>query len=101
MFAGLAVSTAGDWLYSIALVVYVYDSTGSPGWVALASVLRLLPYIVVGPFAGAVVDRYDRRLVMLYSNLLRSVYDAGDRRGSGRRWPARTHPVCWFWWPHR
>ena len=72
MFSGLAVSTAGDWLYSIALVVYVYDTTGSPGWVALASVLRLLPYIVVGPFAGAVVDRYDRRLVMLYSNLLRS-----------------------------
>ena len=72
MFTGLAVSTAGDWLYSIALVVYIYERTDSPGWVALASVLRLFPYIVVGPFAGAVVDRYDRRLVMFYSNVLRA-----------------------------
>lgn len=72
MFAGLAVSTAGDWLYSIALIVYVYDLTDSPAWVAVASVLRLLPYIVVGPFAGAIVDRYDKRMVMLLSNLFRA-----------------------------
>ena len=33
----------------------------------------LLPYSVVGPFAGALLDRWDRRRVLLVANLLRAV----------------------------
>jgi hypothetical protein len=45
----LTVSQVGDWLYGVALVVYVFDQTGSPAWVAAAGILRLAPYVL---FAG-------------------------------------------------
>ncbi|MDV6248212.1 hypothetical protein R3Q17_43470, partial [Rhodococcus opacus] len=36
----------------------------------------LLPYAVIGPFAGALLDRWDRRLVLVWANLLRGVFIA-------------------------
>ena len=33
----LTVSQVGDWLYGVALVVYVFDQTGSPAWVACSA----------------------------------------------------------------
>jgi MFS family permease len=55
----------GDFLYFVALVVLLIDDTGSAGWVAAASVARILVYVVLGPFGGAVADRYDRRRLMV------------------------------------
>ena len=59
--ASLTVSQVGDWLYGVALVVYVFDQTGSPAWVAASAILRLAPYVLFGAIGGAVADRYDRR----------------------------------------
>ena len=36
-----------------------------------ATIGRLLPYVVLGPFGGAVADRYPRRTVLLVGDLLR------------------------------
>lgn len=72
LVSGLAVSTAGDWLYNIALVVVVYERTDSAAWVGAASILRLLPYVLLGPLAGTVSDRYDKRKVMIVCDLLRA-----------------------------
>ena len=68
----LAVSQVGDWLYGVALVVYVFDQTGSPAWVAAAAILRLAPYVLFGAVGGAIADRYDRRAVMLATDLARA-----------------------------
>ena len=68
----LTVSQVGDWLYGVALVVYVFDQTGSPAWVAAASILRLAPYVLFGAVGGAIADRYDRRAVMIATDLGRA-----------------------------
>ncbi len=64
-------SQLGDWLYNAALLGYIYESTESPGWVAAATVVRLLPYVLLGPFGGMVADRYDRRMVLIVGDAIR------------------------------
>ena len=66
-----AASQLGDWLYNAALLAYVYIATGSAAWVGVATICRLVPYAVLGPFGGVVADRYDRRQVLLIGDLLR------------------------------
>lgn len=73
LLTGMAVSEAGSWLYGVALLVYVFEQTRSPGWVAAATILRTVPYVVLGPLGGVVADRYDRRVVMIASDLSRAV----------------------------
>ena len=66
-----AASQIGNWLYNAALLGYVYSATRSAGWVGAATVCRLLPYVLLGPFGGAVADRYRRRTVLLAGDALR------------------------------
>jgi CRP-like cAMP-binding protein/predicted MFS family arabinose efflux permease len=62
----------GDWLYNIGLVVYVLEETGSPAWVAAAGMGRMLPYLVFSALGGTIADRYERRTVMMASDLTRA-----------------------------
>ena len=66
---GQLISLVGSGLTSFALGVWVYQTTGSATMFAFISVFLLLPGILVSPFAGALVDRWDRRKVMIYSDL--------------------------------
>jgi MFS family permease len=66
-----AASQLGNWLYNAALLGYVYSATRSVGWVGAATICRLLPYVLLGPFGGAVADRYPRRTVLLAGDALR------------------------------
>ncbi len=68
-----AASQLGDWLYNAALLGYVYSTTKSAAWVGAATIVRLLPYVLLGPFGGALADRYPRRLVLLVGDGLRLV----------------------------
>jgi MFS family permease len=77
VIGGLAVSKAGDWLYNVGLAVFIFQRTGSAGWVAAASVLRLLPYVLLAPFGGAIADRFDRKRVMIACDLVRAVLMGG------------------------
>jgi MFS family permease len=67
-----AISKTGDWLYGVALLVYVFNKTHSPGWVAAAAILRLLPMFIFGTLGGVIADRYERRQVMIVSDLIRA-----------------------------
>jgi MFS family permease len=66
-----AASEIGNWLYNAALLGYVYSATHSVGWVGAATICRLLPYVLLGPFGGALADRYSRRAVLLAGDALR------------------------------
>jgi MFS family permease len=66
-----ATSQIGDWLYNAALLGYVFGATHSAAWVGAATIGRLLPYVLLGPFGGAVADRYPRRRVLVLGSLLR------------------------------
>ncbi len=63
--AGQLVSILGSALTEFAVPLWIYTTTGSLANFALFSVLGLLPGMLVAPVAGAIVDRYDRRKVML------------------------------------
>jgi MFS family permease len=66
-----AASQIGNWLYNAALLGYVYSATHSAGWVGAATVCRLVPYVLLGPFGGVIADRYPRRTVLLAGDVLR------------------------------
>ena len=69
----MALSSGGDWLYNVALLIFVYEQTGSPGWLAATTITRLAPYVLFGPIGGAIAERHDARLVMVLSDLVRAV----------------------------
>ncbi|MFE3206136.1 amino acid adenylation domain-containing protein [Embleya sp. NPDC059237] len=63
------VSITGSALTEFALPIWIYLQTGSMGRFALYAVIGMLPGILIGPLAGAIVDRMDRRRVMLLGDL--------------------------------
>jgi MFS family permease len=73
LLASLAVSQAGDWLYNLALLAFVYERTHSSAWLGVTTAARVLPIVVCGPLGGVIADRYDRRRIMLASDGLRFV----------------------------
>jgi MFS family permease len=72
-----AASEVGNWLYNAALLGYVYSETRSAGWVGAATICRLLPYVLLGPFGGVIADRHRRRTVLLAGDGLRLLLMAG------------------------
>ena len=72
MFSAFAISSAGDWIYGVAILAFVFEATQSPAWVAAASMLRLLPHALLGTFAGVLADRYERRNVLLVCDITRA-----------------------------
>ncbi|MDF3300924.1 MFS transporter [Streptomyces tropicalis] len=68
-------SQGADGVYQVALAAYVVFSPErqtSAAAIASAMAVLLLPYSLVGPFAGALLDRWRRRQVFLYGNLARA-----------------------------
>jgi len=65
------VATIGDRVHRVALAALVYELTGSMTVAGLAFLASGLPDLLLGPLAGVVVDRVDRRRVMIASDLAR------------------------------
>lgn len=62
------VSSLGSSLAGFAVMVHVYRSSESLTQYSLASFFSFLPMVVIAPIAGAVVDRWDRRRIMLLAD---------------------------------
>ncbi|MFI1164883.1 MFS transporter [Streptomyces sp. NPDC020801] len=72
-------SQGADGVYQVALATYVVFSPerqASAAAIASAMAVLLLPYSLVGPFAGVLLDRWRRRQVFLYGNLTRAAMAA-------------------------
>ncbi|MGW2589143.1 MFS transporter [Streptomyces sp. NPDC001515] len=68
-------SQSADGVYQVALaahVVFSPEKQASAGAIASAMAVLLLPYSLIGPFAGVLLDRWPRRQVFLHGNLLRA-----------------------------
>ena len=72
LWTGGLVSIAGDWMLNAALPYYVYERTGSTVATAGMVVSELAPGVVAGTFAGAFVDRRDRRRILVAANLMQA-----------------------------
>jgi MFS family permease len=71
-----AASILGTWAYGIAVIVYAYEQGGATA-VGVVGLARWLAAAVASPFAALLGDRYDRRWVMVGSDLARAVLIAG------------------------
>jgi MFS family permease len=70
---GQIVSEVGDHFNSIAVLSLALHLTGSGATVGAVMIARVLPAILAGPIAGLVLDRMDRRKIMVASDLMRCV----------------------------
>lgn len=73
MWIGQLVTEMGTSLTALASSIYVYKITGSALNVGLMMMASAAPSLVVGLIAGVFVDRYDRKRIMMGSDLIRAV----------------------------
>jgi MFS family permease len=74
------VGQAADGVFQVALASYVLFSPErrtTAHEIAMAFAVVLLPYSILGPFAGVLLDRWRRRQVLVWANLLRAAFAAG------------------------
>jgi len=77
LLASRLASQWGDGLFQAGLagaVLFNPERHANPADIAAGFAVLLLPYSVIGPFAGALLDRWDRRRVLVVANLIRAVF---------------------------
>ncbi|HEX2925458.1 MAG TPA: MFS transporter [Ruminiclostridium sp.] len=67
------VSTLGDAAYSVALGFWVLAETGSTALMGTLMAASTLPGILVSPFAGVLIDRYNRKRLLILMDLIRGL----------------------------
>src|SRR4051794_39820865 len=76
LFGGLVVSATGNWAYNVALLAFVFERTGSLGWVAAAGLGRFVPALLFSAYGGVMAERFERVRLMLSSDLLCLLWQA-------------------------
>lgn len=77
LWMGQVVSEIGDAFNNVAVFALVMEKTGSGLLVSGAMLSRAIPAVAAGPIAGVILDRFDRRRIMLASDLVRAVVALG------------------------
>lgn len=77
IWIGQLVSLLGTGMTRFALILWAWQQTGEATTLALLGFFAYIPYVLISPFAGIVVDRHDRRLVMLVADLCAGVMTIG------------------------
>ena len=72
LWVGHFISHAGDSIYSIALPWMMLEMTGSKSLTAMIAMSAYLPALIFGLYAGVVVDKYNRKRVMIVSDMGRA-----------------------------
>jgi len=77
LFIGQTVSQLGDWFNTVAVYSLLLELTGSATSVAWMLIVQMAPIGIVGPLAGVVVDRMNRRRIRMAADVLRGVVILG------------------------
>lgn len=77
VWVGQAFSLLGSSLVQFALVWWLTESTGSATVLAMATLMAVLPSVFLSPFAGALIDRWNRRMVMVVADGLIALATVG------------------------
>lgn len=70
LWCGQAISLFGSRLVRFTIVWYLTLQTGSATVLAIATIMALLPQVVIAPFAGSYVDRWNRRRTMIAADMI-------------------------------
>lgn len=77
LWYGSVVSLFGDWFNTIALYSLILRLTGSEFALGAVFITKMLPWALSAPFAGLLVDRFDRRKLMIWTDILRAIVVLG------------------------
>ncbi|GAA0780233.1 MFS transporter [Hathewaya limosa] len=67
---GRAISSFGTQIYNFILALYILKITGTALTFAITLVLSIIPRIILGPIAGILVDRLDRKKIIVITDIL-------------------------------
>jgi MFS transporter, DHA3 family, macrolide efflux protein len=70
VWLGQLVSVLSTNMTAFALTIFVFEKTGSVTALGLMQVFFITPYLLITPFAGVMVDRHNRKLMMMVSDLV-------------------------------
>ncbi|WP_238905116.1 macrolide efflux MFS transporter Mef(A) [Clostridium sp. YIM B02506] len=70
IWTGQAISLISSAILQMAIIFYLTEKTGSAMVLSIASLVGFLPYAVFGPAIGVLVDRYDRKKIMIVADLI-------------------------------
>lgn len=77
LWLGQLVSSFGDTLNYISIVVLVFNLSGTGLAVSTVVAFEILPVLVVGPFAGVIIDRFPRKWILIAADLARALLMLG------------------------
>jgi len=72
-FVGQAISLTGTWIQSVAIAWLILEITGSPASIGFAVALQFLPVLVFGPYGGVIVDRVNKRNLLILTQALAGI----------------------------
>ncbi|CAM3967249.1 hypothetical protein BAAL111456_08030 [Bacillus albus] len=73
LFYGQILSVLGDWFHTVALLTFVYSITESPFMIALTFISKGLPQLLLSPFIGGIVDRFPKKKILIFTDILRGI----------------------------
>lgn len=73
LIAGQFVSQIGDRFYALALAFWVLQTTGSAAKMGLVLFFSMAPSVLTGFFAGALIDRFDRKTILVVTDIFRGI----------------------------
>jgi DHA3 family macrolide efflux protein-like MFS transporter len=77
VWAGQIISVLASSMTQFALTIWAYEETGSATALGAVNTSFLIPFLLLSPFAGVMVDRYNRKLMMMLSDLTAITATAG------------------------
>ena len=73
VLGGGLINNIGDWLFAVALPIFVFTESGSGRNAAAVFLVELIVGVFLGPYGGSLADRWDLRRTIIATNLLQAV----------------------------
>ena len=70
LLGSFVISATGSWAYNVALLAFVFNRTGSLGWVGAAGLARFIPALLLSAYGGVVAERFERVRLMVAMDVI-------------------------------
>jgi MFS family permease len=74
LMTGYAAALIGSWAYNVGLAVWIFEETGSAGWLGVATICRFVPSLLFSTYAGVLAERFERVRLMALLDLAAAAF---------------------------